>query len=75
MRGARWGVGVLLQMAKLAAGRTLQGSSGQLARLPAPQVWVPVVEVVNSTAADGSKKRVTHWRQAVVQVRAGRPVG
>ncbi len=34
------------------------------------QVWVPVVETVNSLTADGSnKRRVTHWRRGVVQVR------
>lgn len=32
------------------------------------QVWVPVVEVITSSTADSNKKRVTHWRKAVVQV-------
>jgi hypothetical protein len=34
------------------------------------QVWVPVLETVNSATADGaSRRRVAHWRRAVVQVR------
>ena len=33
------------------------------------QVWLPHVEVVNSLAADGSKRKHTSWRRGAVQVR------
>lgn len=39
------------------------------------QVWVPVVEFISSTTADGSKRKVNHWKQAVVQNIVKQPSG